>query len=78
MQIERIGRTDGRWPLYRLVVDGVDLGEVRRGFGCGYDALAGCSRYDGWHIAGTVCATRADAEARLIERGIRFGYIKED
>ena len=74
MKIDRIGKTAGRWPNYQLIVNGVDLGTVRRTVSSGYD-LMGSSRYDGWAIHGTVCDTRDSAESKLIERAVRFGLI---
>jgi len=75
MKIDRIGKTAGRWPKYQLIVDGVDVGSVRRTNSYGCDRLAGASRYDGWAIHGTVCDTRDSAESKLIERAVRFGLI---
>ena len=75
MVIERIGCTTGRWPRYRLIVDGVDVGEVRRVNAQGCDRLAGNSRFSGWKIAGVVCATQEDAEKELVALAKRFGYI---
>lgn len=75
MNIERIGKTTGRWPKYQLIVNGVDIGQVRRTVSTGCDNLAGGSRYDGWAIHGMVCASRESAEQHLIERARRFGHI---
>lgn len=77
-KIDRVGVTTGRWPKYRLVVDGVDLGQVRRVIAIGRDGLMGRSqpRGDGWEISGVICMTREDAEKSLIERAVRFGYLK--
>lgn len=70
-QIERDGKTDGRHARYRLIVDGVDLGEVKRKT----TRSPGRSFHDTWAIRGTECATQERAEALLIERAERFGYL---
>jgi len=77
-EIRRDGRTTGRWPRYRLIVDGVDVGEIRRTVSMGRDGLAGRRqpRADAWAISGTECASRDEAESRLIERAVGFGYLR--
>lgn len=75
MNIERVGKTTGRWPNYQLVVNGIDLGTVRRTVQAGGDRMSPDTRYDGWHIHGRVLNTQEAAEAALIERGQRFGHI---
>lgn len=79
MKTERIGKTTGRWQKYSLIVDGIDLGQVRRVISFGRDGLLGCKqpRYDSWAIHGTHCATQERAESLLIERAIRFGHLKD-
>lgn len=80
MIIERIGKTTGRWPKYELIVDGVNLGFIRRTISVGRDGLLGRnqSRWDGWAISGLVTETREKAEEELIRRAIRFGRVTED
>lgn len=75
--IERLGKTTGRWPKYRLVVNGVDLGQVQRvPMGGGNSASSGYEeRHDVWRIHGIACSTQEDAEQHLIKRGIRFGHL---
>jgi hypothetical protein len=77
MMIERIGKTTGRWQRYNLVVDGVDVGQVRRTVTVGRDGLAGRQqpRYDSWKIHGTACDSQEGAERTLIERARRFGHL---
>lgn len=80
MNIKRDGKTTGRFPKYRLIVDGVDLGQVNRKISKGKDGNAGRSQpsYDVWAIKGTECTTQDEAEKLLIERSIRFGYIESE
>jgi len=75
-KIERKGRTTGRWPRYRLIVDGTDIGSVKRTIQRGCDRLAGDPVYDGWEIQGVVLGTKEEAERTLIARAVRFGYIE--
>ena len=75
-EIIRVGKVGGRWPSYRLVVDGVDIGGVKRSFAAGSDRLAP-AKYDGWAIHGMVCSSKDGAEKVLIERAVRFGIISE-
>jgi len=75
MNITRIGKTTGRWPRYTLVVDGVEIGTVRRTTQGSGDRMTPEVRYDGWHVGGVVKATQADAENELIARARRFGKI---
>lgn len=77
-KIERIGKTTGRFPSYRFVVDGVDIGHIKRKVVKGKDGNVGRSQpaYDVWAIHGTECSSQVDAEATLLERAYRFGYIK--
>jgi len=76
--VDRKGVLWGRWPRYRLVVDGVDLGEIRRTVSVGRDGLTGRrqARADAWAIHGTECTSQFEAEQRLIERALRFGYLR--
>jgi hypothetical protein len=76
--VTRQGKTEGRFPNYRLIVDGVDLGAVKRKVVKGKDGNVGRNQpaYDVWAIHGTECPTQTEAEAKLIERATRFGYIK--
>ena len=74
--IERIGKTTGRSPTYRLIVDGVELGQITRclsAIGANYSH----SRSDGWRISGLELESKEAAEQELIRRAIRFGDIKE-
>lgn len=73
--IQRVGKVTGRWPRYRLIVDGVDVGEVRRTTATGSDRLTPHVRYDGWRIAGVVAESQGEAETQLINRAIRFGHL---
>jgi hypothetical protein len=77
MTIERIGTTAGRFARYRLIVNGHDLGTVRRKVVKGKDGNAGRRQpaYDVWAIHGTECATQAQAEATMIRRAATFGKI---
>ena len=77
MNIERDGKTTGRFPKYQLIVDGVDVGQVTRKVTKGRDGNFGRSQpsYDVWAIKGTECPTQEDAEKLLTERAVRFGYI---
>jgi hypothetical protein len=70
--IERVGKADGRWPNYRFVVNGVDLGRVRRVLTGGADILCPHVRYDSWEIRGVYCSSRDEAETTLVERAVRF------
>jgi hypothetical protein len=78
--VERKGLTTGRFPNYRLVVDGVDLGMVKRKTVKGRDRALGRSQpsYDVWAIHGTELPTQAAAEAKLIERAKNFGTLPAD
>lgn len=73
--IARVGTTTGRWPRYRFIVDGVDVGEIRRTVTGGGDRMSPTERVDGWRIRGTVCATRVGAEVILVERALTFGKL---
>ncbi len=74
--IDRRGTTTGRWPNYRLIVDGVDLGSVRRTIASGGGTSRGdIITRDAWEVQGWKLPTQAEAEAKLIERGITFGKI---
>jgi hypothetical protein len=77
-RIQRVGTLTGRFADYRLVVDGVDLGRINRKVTKGVDLMRGrkMPAYDVWAIQGTECSTQEDAEKRLIDRSISFGYIK--
>jgi hypothetical protein len=77
-KMERIGQITGRFPKYNLIVDGVDVGQIRRKLVKGKDGLfsRGQPSYDVWAIHGTELSNQAEAEAKLIERAKRFGYIK--
>ena len=87
MNIKRTGTTGGRWPRYNLIVNGVDVGSLRR-----YSAMTG------WRIHGAVCASRPDfrgavqhpvlprdlrlddreaAEQMLIKLAVRAGLLDE-
>ena len=77
-QIERQGKTTGRWQRYNLIVDGVDVGLVRRTISVGCDRLAGPTRMDGWDAGMKISMTQADAEAHLITRAIRFGHLNQE
>ena len=74
-RIERVGCTTGRWPKYRLVVDGVDVGQVRRVLDPSCDRLAPRARWDAWEIPSRVLPTQAEAEDMLIKRAVRFGHL---
>ena len=76
-EITRVGTTTGRWPRYRLLVGGKDVGEIRRTVAKGYDRSNGRHQatHDGWAIAGTICTSRDEAERRLIERAVKFGHL---
>ena len=76
MNIQRAGRTAGRWPKYRLIVDGVDIGLVERTLVSGGDRMAPRERYNVWRIQGTTLQTQEEAEQKLIARAIRFGYLR--
>lgn len=71
MNITRTGNPLGRWPQYNVVVDGVDLGRVRRVMVSGDDRLSPRARRDGWEAAGRIFSTRAAAEAALFDRNAR-------
>jgi len=77
MNIERDGKTTGRFPKYQLIVDGVDVGQVKRKVTKGRDGNLGRSQpsYDVWGIKGTECSTQEEAEKLLTERAVSFGYI---
>ena len=77
MNIERNGKITGRFPKYRLMIDGVDVGQVTRKLTKGRDGNCGRSQtsYDVWAIKGTECFTQEEAEKLLTERAVRFGYI---
>jgi hypothetical protein len=77
LDVQRVGSLTGRWPSYRLIVNGVDVGEVKRVISYGRDGLRGRRqpRYDSWAIRGTHVETREEAEKKLIERALRFGYL---
>jgi len=79
MNIRRIGTAAGRWPRYNLIVDGIDVGSVRRTIFRGCDRLhpQGGSTHDGWRIHGVVCESRGTAERMLIERAVRAGLLDE-
>jgi len=78
MDIVRIGKIDGRFPHYTLIVGGVELGKVKRKVTKGRDGNTGRRQpaYDVWAIHGTECVSQQDAERTLIERAIRFGTLK--
>lgn len=75
MKIERIGITGGRWPRYMLVVDGVNIGTVRRTTAGSSDRMSPHARYDAWRIHGMELETREAAERELIARAVRFGHL---
>ena len=75
--IERKGVLSGRWIKYNLIVDGTNLGEVEKTIVGGGDRLRPHTRYVGWRIKGFVAETQQQAEKTLIERSIRFGYLKK-
>ena len=66
LRIEREGATEGRWPKYRFIVEGWDLGLVERTISQGTDRLAGNSRFDSWRAGGRLSTTREGAELHLI------------
>ena len=74
-KIERIGNTTGRWVKYNLIVDGVDVGEVKRSLAGGGDRMQPGIRYDVWRIHGRAVCTQEEAERVLIERAVRFGNL---
>lgn len=78
MNIERIGRTRGRFAHYRLSINGYDMGVVKRKVVKGRDGNAGRHQpaYDVWAIYGTECMTQEEAEQTLIRRARQFGYIR--
>ena len=71
---EHSAQSTARFPDYQLKVGGVDLGRVRR-------KLIKAGRiggsYDVWAIHGSEHPTQGEAESRLIERGKKFGYLKD-
>ena len=75
IEIERVGKTTGRWQSYNLIVNGVDVGSVKRGMSAGGDRMTPTVRYDVWKISGTMCDSQGSAERQLIERAIRFGQL---
>jgi len=78
MNIRRIGTAAGRWPRYNLIVDGIDVGSVRRTISRGCDRLhpQGGSTHDGWRIHGVVCESREIAERMLIERAVALHHLR--
>lgn len=69
MNIERTGTTSGRCPRYNLIVNGVDVGSLRR-----YSAITG------WRIHGTARYLhfgddREAAEAYAIKLAVRAGLL---
>ena len=76
-KLTRIGKTTGRWPQYNLIVDGVDIGRIKRGLTSGGDRMAPHVREDAWHIHGIACDSQKSAEYELIRRAIRFGYLPD-
>ncbi len=78
--VERVGfgahKATGRWPHYSLVVDGVDVGRVRRVVSVSLDRTAGNTRSDAWEISGRILGTREAAELALVERAIANGTLK--
>lgn len=76
MTIERKGIVSGRWPTYTLIVNGVEIGEVKRTLTKGGGDKFARRTYDGWQIHGAVLHTREEAEKALIVRAIRFGKMR--
>ncbi len=77
MNVQRRYIREGRFPIYTLVVNGIELGVVRRKIAKGKDGLAGRGQpsYDVWEIHGTQLGTQSEAEERLIQRSVKFGTI---
>ena len=66
--VVRHGNVDGTWPEYDLIVDGVNLGPVRRVRTQGRDALAGNPHFVQWSAGGRTKQTRVEAELHLVGR----------
>ena len=54
MNIKRDGKTTGRFPKYRLIVDGVDLGQVNRKISKGKDGNGGAKEATGKGVSPAV------------------------
>ena len=72
-----LGSVNGRSAHYYLIVNGVNLGTIRRTVGFGYDRMAGRRqiRYTVWQISGIQIQDRYEAEAKMIEQAIHFGQL---
>lgn len=74
-RIERVGRPKGRWPQYRLIVDGVDVGGIRRG----HSGSGKYGHHDTWYADERVGKpTREEAEKFLIDWAVRVHVLPSD